>query len=195
MAAIVDVAARFRRMLLRDPVFQAVNRGEMDWADVLDYEQEIGYPVVNVYKPTPLFDSLRLNNDDDASSVTTSIFEDEEEENDDGFEVVNTWKKPVITQITVPPFTPGIKTIITRNLPRDITVDLLRTAFEKYGPIRDIYIPKNMDKASPYFGTVKGFALIKFLKPDDSARAYTSEYGRLTINKNNIAIEFAKEDR
>jgi hypothetical protein len=52
-----------------------------------------------------------------------------------------------------------------------------------------------MDKSSPYFGTVKGFALIKFLKPEHSAEAFRGEYGRLTINKNNISVEFAKEDR
>ena len=90
---------------------------------------------------------------------------------------------------------PGIKTLIARNLPRDITVQQLRLAFEKYGPVKDIYIPKNMDRASPYFGTTKGFALIKFLNADHTAKAFTSEYGRLTIGRNNISLEFAKEDR
>ncbi len=101
--------------------------------------------------------------------------------------------KPVAP--VVPAFAPGIKTIITRNLPRDITVEQLRCVFEKYGPVRDVYIPRNMDKSSPYFGTIKGFALIKFLKPEHSATAYTEQYGRLTIGKNNITVEFAKEDR
>jgi hypothetical protein len=95
----------------------------------------------------------------------------------------------------VPAFTVGIKTVITRNLPRDITVEQLRGVFEKYGPIKDIYIPRNMDKSSSYFGTIKGFALVKFLKPTDSAKAFENEYGRLTIGKNNITVEFAKEDR
>jgi FUS-interacting serine-arginine-rich protein 1 len=95
----------------------------------------------------------------------------------------------------VPAFTVGIKTLIFRNLPRDITVETLRRVVEKYGPVRDIYIPKNMDRASPYFGTIKGFALIKFLQPEDSARAYQEEYGRLTIGKNNITVEFAAADR
>lgn len=89
----------------------------------------------------------------------------------------------------------GIKTLIVRNLPRDITVQQLRNVFDKYGPIKDIYIPKNMDKSSPYFGTTKGFALIKFLNAEDSAKAFTAEYGCLTIGRNNISIEFAKEDR
>jgi hypothetical protein len=89
----------------------------------------------------------------------------------------------------------GIKTVITRNLPRDITVEQLRAVFEKYGPIKDIYIPKNMDKSSSYFGTIKGFALIKFLNPLHSTAAYNNEYGKLTIGRNKITVEFAKEDR
>ena len=104
-------------------------------------------------------------------------------------------KDAVVTERIVPAYTPGIKTVITRNLPRDVRVEQLRGVFEKHGPIKDIYIPKNMDKSSPYFGTIKGFALIKFLKPADSARAYENEYGRLVLGRNNITVEFAKEDR
>jgi hypothetical protein len=93
-------------------------------------------------------------------------------------------------------YTPStIKTIITRNLPRSITPNILHNIFIKYGPIKDIYIPKNMDKSSPYFGTIKGFALIKFLNSTDSSRAYHNEYKRLTIATNHITIEFAKQDR
>lgn len=102
---------------------------------------------------------------------------------------------PAAPERVVPAFTVGIKTVITRNLPRDITVEMLRGVFEKYGPIKDIYIPKNMDRSSQYFGTIKGFALIKFLKPEHSAAAFEDQYGRLTIGKNNITVEFAKEDR
>ncbi len=98
-------------------------------------------------------------------------------------------------EIIVPPIVAGIKTLIARNLPRDITVQKLRDVFEKYGPVKDVYIPKNMDKSSPYFGTTKGFALIKFLNAEHSAKAFTSEYGRLAIGRNNISLEFAKEDR
>jgi hypothetical protein len=52
-----------------------------------------------------------------------------------------------------------------------------------------------MDKSSPYFGTIKGFAKIQFLKSDDSAAAYTAEWSILNIRGKNIALEFAKEDR
>ena len=96
---------------------------------------------------------------------------------------------------SVPPVVPGRKTLMAKNLPRDITVQQLRTIFEKYGATKDIYIPKNMDRSSPYFGTVKGFAKIAFLKADSAATAFTSEYGRITISGKNVALEFANEDR
>ena len=82
----------------------------------------------------------------------------------------------------------GIKTLIMRQINRESTVKAIRQIFDKYGPIKDIYIPKNMDKTSQYFGTVKGFALIKFVNSEDSARAYAEEFV-------NCTIEFAKEDR
>ena len=61
-------------------------------------------------------------------------------------------------------YAPPCKTIIIRNLPRhsyDLAAVLLKAA-SPYGTVRDVYIPKNMDASSPYFGTIKGFALVKF---------------------------------
>ena len=89
-----------------------------------------------------------------------------------------------------------VKTLIVRNLPRgaDDLETLLRNTFEPYGAVRDVYIPKNMDASSPYFGTIKGFALVKFAElASAEAAAYTA--GSLRIGRNNLAVEFAKEDR
>jgi hypothetical protein len=87
-----------------------------------------------------------------------------------------------------------VKTLIVRNLPRgcEDLETLLRTTFEPYGAVRDVYIPKNMDVSSPYFGTIKGFALIKFA---ELASAYSASAVSLRIGRNNLAVEFAKEDR
>jgi hypothetical protein len=90
---------------------------------------------------------------------------------------------------------PGMKTLIVCNLPRDISIQELRDIFETYGIIRDIYIPKNMEKTSPYFGTVKGFALIKFLKPESALQAFRRLYKKLTIRNRFVKLQFAKEDR
>jgi RNA recognition motif-containing protein len=87
------------------------------------------------------------------------------------------------------------KVLIAHNIPRDTTHEDLRNAFENYGPIRDIYIPKNMDKSSPYYGTIKGFALIKFLSLKDAITAYNAEFGRLYMGFKLVSIEYAKEGR
>jgi RNA recognition motif-containing protein len=93
------------------------------------------------------------------------------------------------------PFTPSKKTLILHNIPRDITVEELRPLFEKYGPIRDIYIPRNKDEKSELFGTVKGFALVKYLSPSSAKMAYDAEFGRLYLGFRLISIEYANEDR
>ena len=87
------------------------------------------------------------------------------------------------------------KTLILHNIPRDITVDDLRLQFEKYGPIRDIYIPRNKDEKSEYFGTVKGFAKIEYLSSTSSKKAYDAEFGRLYMGFRLISVEYANEDR
>jgi hypothetical protein len=177
-STVIDIAAEFERWRLEDPIMKALWDGTMRWGDI---------PGIC---------------DDKPRSRATSVASEESEP--DLLTIcshsrrVKFADKPVVKTIEtpiVPAYTPGIKTVITRNLPRDVSVEQLRAVFEKYGPLRDIYIPRNMDKSSPYFGTIKGFALIKFLKPTDSARAYENEYGRLTLGKNNITVEFAKEDR
>jgi FUS-interacting serine-arginine-rich protein 1 len=88
-----------------------------------------------------------------------------------------------------------IKTLIIHNIPRDCRVTDLRYLFEKYGPIRDIYIPRNMDRSSRLYDTIKGFALIKFFNAMDAQSAYDAEFGRLYIGFRLISIEFAKEER
>ena len=88
-----------------------------------------------------------------------------------------------------------IKTLIIHNIPRNITVTDLRYLFEKYGPIRDIYIPRNMNRSSRLYDTIKGFALIKFFNAMDAQSAYDAEFGRLYIEFRLISIEFAKEER
>ena len=91
----------------------------------------------------------------------------------------------------------AIKTIIARNLPRDVPnlKDTLRKIFDKYGAIKDIYIPENADRSSPYFSTIKGFALIKFLVHESALNAFHHEVVNLVIGRRPITLEFAKEDR
>lgn len=163
-------------MLLDDPISKALWDGTMNWGDI---------PGICDYKPSERRESIA--SEESEPDITTICSHSRR--------VAFAPKPAPVVERVVPDFTPGIKTVITRNLPRDVRVEQLRSVFEKYGPIKDIYIPKNMDRSSQYFGTIKGFALIKYLKSDDSARAYQSEYGRLVLGRNNITVEFAKEDR
>jgi hypothetical protein len=191
-----SLADQFSKMMLSDPIMTALWEGKMAWGDILcTPEEEERCRVARVEREAREAaeraerDALLAEYPVKPPTARRVAFPKGEALTSHYTE------KPAADAVVVPAYTVGIKTVITRNLPRDVSVQALRSVFEKYGPIRDIYIPKNMDKSSPYFGTIKGFALIKFLKPEDSARAYESEYGRLTLGKNNITVEFAKEDR
>lgn len=108
--------------------------------------------------------------------------DDDIDENENDIDKLNTIVRP-------------IKTIIARNLPRDITSDDLQYVFGKHGSIRDIYIPLNKDKTSIHYGSVKGFALIKYYTIECSNQAFRAEYNKLFIKNKKIKIEFANEDR
>jgi len=86
-----------------------------------------------------------------------------------------------------------IKTIIVRNLSRSLSLAELRGIFEVHGIIHDVYIPKNMDRFSPYYGTMKGFALIKYADPSASWTALTMN--GMSLYGKHITVELAKADR
>lgn len=112
---------------------------------------------------------------------------------DDGFQVVS--KAPKAQAQHASQVNPrGIRTIIARNLPRTITELELRKRFGAHGAIQDIYIPKNTTPGK-YFGTIKGFALIKFHTPKDSTKAFLAEKDALFLGGNAVTLEFANQDR
>jgi len=90
----------------------------------------------------------------------------------------------------------GIRTVVVRNLPRDIKDTEIRALFSTHasGGLRDVYIPRNTDRSSQYFGTLKGFALVKFHTAEDSTQAYEALQS-LCIRGKKVTLEFAKEDR
>ena len=97
--------------------------------------------------------------------------------------------------LPVPMETYGIKTIIARNLPRDISSEDVYDRFQLYGVVRDIYLPRNRVPGSLHYGTVRGFALIKYDTATQSARAIRvlSTLG-LSIRGKQVTVEFAKSD-
>ena len=97
--------------------------------------------------------------------------------------------------LPLPVGTYGIKTIIARNLPRDISSEEVYERFQLYGVVRDIYLPRNRVPGSLHYGTVRGFALIKYDMATQSARAIRvlSTLG-LSIRGKQVTVEFAKSD-
>jgi hypothetical protein len=171
------VCVKFQQTWRKDPLMEALDRGDINWGDLDLYDESIA----EWEKFHDEMAEKRLTEPEPQPEIITPPPE----------EIVVV--KPQV--IVVPAFTPGIKTLMVRNLPRDITVEKLRSIFEKYGPLKDVYIPRNMDRNSIYFGTIKGFAKVEFLKSEHSAQAFQDEYGRIVIGQNNVALEFAKEDR
>ena len=214
-----ELAAKFTRLFDNDPVFQSMKRGFILWGDIFMTKEEEQF-----HREWASANAI-VSEDSSFSSATLSIksefaYESDSDSNSDSDKdpesssdtisiimpqnVVydntdNNWEVPSKTfkteHIIIPVSSNTIKTLIVRNLPRDITLAELRPIFEAYGPVKDVYVPKNMDKSSPLYGTVKGFALIKYLSAQHSSYAYSILNGRLRIRKHFVSIEFAKEDR
>lgn len=175
---IESLCASLKKLWAADPIQRALTEGWMTWGSIpgiLDARK------TDAYAPPKAVIHTTNEIEGAYTPLCTPPSSPVEKHEDWGTD------KPVVSN--------GIKTLIIRNLPRDITVATIRDALEKYGPISDVYIPKNMDRNSQYFGTIKGFALVKYLSPSDSAKAHAAEYGHLKFGVKNASVEFAKEDR
>ena len=187
-----SLADQFRKLLLADPIEKALWEGKLLWGDILctpeEEERERVYREQREAEETAERAATALS-----ATVRPTFFGGFSKPSRTAAAVPAS--APAALERDVPAFPAGRLTLMAKNLPRDIDVKELRIIFEQYGAIRDIYIPKNMDKSSPYYLTIKGFALIKFLKPDDSARAFAAQYALVNIRGKNIALEPASADR
>ena len=98
----------------------------------------------------------------------------------------------LITPMQTPEVYPNpsnICTVIVYNLPRSTTNVLLYDNLSQYGVIEQITIPKNNDPSKGPIGSIKGFAMVRFSNPRESAAAVAIEKSCRT------QIEFAKSDR
>ena len=103
--------------------------------------------------------------------------------------------EPLSSMVPETPCSHGVKTIIARNLPRNITSEILCDLFQLYGVVRDVHLPRNKDPDSRYYGTIRGFALIKYETAAQSARAVRvlTTLG-LSICGKEVTVEFATSD-
>jgi len=186
-----------RSEAMKDPVMKALFHGEVSWADVYSAEDEINWKEYMASgEGAEILAAVQVELDmvnQKASKKSKKVHWIEEPTD---VPIVDRAPIQIHQTTTTVLFNPHqVKTIVARNLPRDTTAEELQNVFAKHGPVRDVYIPKNLDKNSPYYGTIKGFALVKFMSATDSTRAYMAETTRLYIRGKMIGLEFAKEDR
>ncbi|CAI0560197.1 unnamed protein product [Linum tenue] len=79
--------------------------------------------------------------------------------------------------------------LLVRNLPLTASVEDLRIPFQKYGPVKDVYLPKNY-----YTGEPRGFGFVKFRHGEDAAIA-KERLNHKVIGGREIRIVFAEENR
>ncbi|CAM6048811.1 unnamed protein product [Sphagnum compactum] len=79
--------------------------------------------------------------------------------------------------------------LLVRNIPRDCRTEDLRIPFERYGVIKDVYLPKDY-----YTGELRGFGFVQFLEAGDAAEAQYN-MDRQLIGGREITVVFAEENR
>ncbi|GFZ21861.1 SC35-like splicing factor 28 [Actinidia rufa] len=84
---------------------------------------------------------------------------------------------------------PAPSGLLVRNISLDVRPEDLRIPFERFGPIKDVYLPKDY-----YTGEPKGFGFVKFQYPKDAADA-KEHLNYTVIGGREIRIVFAEENR
>ena len=129
----VTTAFIFSDPWLDDPIMKGLRDGTLSWADAAEME---GLLSVEVAPSTPPSTRNPLQCPGAPRKPRVNFAE----------ELRSYAEAPI--RVAIPSYTVGIKTIMTRNLPRFVTADILRATFEKYGPIKDIYTSV-LSRASP----------------------------------------------
>ncbi|OIW02680.1 hypothetical protein TanjilG_29456 [Lupinus angustifolius] len=79
--------------------------------------------------------------------------------------------------------------LLVRNIPLDCRPDELRVPFERFGPVRDVYIPKDY-----YSGQPRGFAFVQFVDPYDASEAQYHMNGQIFAGRE-VTVVVAAETR
>ncbi|KAM1253267.1 hypothetical protein FF1_041282 [Malus domestica] len=79
--------------------------------------------------------------------------------------------------------------LLVRNIPLDCRAEELRAPFERYGEVRDVYIPKDY-----YTGEPRGFAFIQFVDSYEAAEAQYHMNGKIFAGRE-ISVVVAAETR
>ncbi|KAI9100235.1 hypothetical protein K1719_024453 [Acacia pycnantha] len=79
--------------------------------------------------------------------------------------------------------------LLVRNIPLDCRSEELRVPFERFGPVRDVYLPKDY-----YTGEPRGFAFVQFVDPYDASEAQYHMNGQIFAGRE-ISVVLAAESR
>ncbi|KAK9678388.1 hypothetical protein RND81_11G208000 [Saponaria officinalis] len=79
--------------------------------------------------------------------------------------------------------------LLVRNLRLDCRPEDLRRPFSEFGPLKDIYLPRNY-----YTGEPRGFGFVQFVDPADAADAKYEMDGQLFQGRE-LTVVFAEENR
>ncbi|CAN6361407.1 unnamed protein product [Urochloa humidicola] len=83
----------------------------------------------------------------------------------------------------------GSGSLLVRNIPLSVRAEDLRVPFERFGPVRDVYIPKDY-----YSGEPRGFAFVEFVDPYDASEAQY-HMNRQVFFGREITVVLAAESR
>ncbi|KAJ7535994.1 hypothetical protein O6H91_12G052900 [Diphasiastrum complanatum] len=79
--------------------------------------------------------------------------------------------------------------LLVRNIPRDSRPEDLRIPFEKFGPVKDVYLPRDY-----YSGEPRGFGFVQYMDHNDAADAKYHMDGQI-VGGREISVVFAEENR
>ncbi|KAL8159483.1 hypothetical protein V2J09_001020 [Rumex salicifolius] len=83
----------------------------------------------------------------------------------------------------------GPTSLLVRNLRHDCRPEDLRRPFGQFGPLKDIYLPRDY-----YTGEPRGFGFVQFVEPDDAAEAKYQMDGQ-HFQGRTLTVVFAEENR
>nr|KYP74002.1 35 kDa SR repressor protein [Cajanus cajan] len=79
--------------------------------------------------------------------------------------------------------------LLVRNLHRDCRPDDLHGPFGQFGPLKDVYLPRDY-----YTGEPRGFGFVQYVDPADAADAKYHMDGQIFLGRE-ITVVFAEENR
>ncbi|KAK4481752.1 hypothetical protein RD792_012662 [Penstemon davidsonii] len=79
--------------------------------------------------------------------------------------------------------------LLVRNLRHDCRPEDLRGPFGEFGPLKDIYLPRDY-----YTGEPRGFGFVQYVDPEDAAEAKYEMDGQILLGRE-LTVVFAEENR